>query len=374
MRIHAYILDNADGVIHANGEDGGDGDDAPNGYANCGAEHYDWGSGTIFDPYRDLAGGGGGGGAGGDGGNGGTVEVYYANLIGQGSITADGGSKGLGGDGGSAGGYCQYGVLIGGHQTGCAGGDGGNNGSNAGGAGGRGAHEGGDASEAGEPGYDGENGSPGTVAVAVHPAGYASNGYWESDVLDAGEIVDWADAQVTVADLPAGTNVSAQYAVYEQTGWVWYANIEDVPDSDQLMVKLTLETTDPEHTPAVAMVRIGYALELQTLSGVTSGSYVEYDCGTLNPNTTYRWQVAVSDGVFQTAGPVWEFTTGAGFPGDLDGDGDVDLADLQALLSAYGSCPGDANYNSAADLTDDGNACIGLADLQIVLAYYGTVR
>lgn len=58
---------------------------------------------------------------------------------------------------------------------------------------------------------------------------------------------------------------------------------------------------------------------------------------------------------------------------DIDGSGDciVSLADLAALLSAYGTCPGDALYNPDADLTDDGNACIALADLAEMLGQYG---
>jgi len=57
-------------------------------------------------------------------------------------------------------------------------------------------------------------------------------------------------------------------------------------------------------------------------------------------------------------------------PGDVDGDGDVDLSDLAALLAAYGSNTGDPNYNPDADLDDDGD--VDLADLAMLLANYGT--
>jgi photosystem II stability/assembly factor-like uncharacterized protein len=55
--------------------------------------------------------------------------------------------------------------------------------------------------------------------------------------------------------------------------------------------------------------------------------------------------------------------------GDVDGDGDVDLADLAALLSAYGTCAGDPVYNPAADF--DSSGCIDLADLAVLLSHYG---
>jgi hypothetical protein len=55
-----------------------------------------------------------------------------------------------------------------------------------------------------------------------------------------------------------------------------------------------------------------------------------------------------------------------GIPGDIDGDGDVDQADLGELLAAYGSCPGDANYNPDADFT--GDDCIGQDDLGVLLS------
>jgi hypothetical protein len=56
-------------------------------------------------------------------------------------------------------------------------------------------------------------------------------------------------------------------------------------------------------------------------------------------------------------------------PGDIDGDGDVDLADLAALLSSFGLCSGDAGFVTAADI--DANGCVDLADLTLLLSNYG---
>ena len=58
-------------------------------------------------------------------------------------------------------------------------------------------------------------------------------------------------------------------------------------------------------------------------------------------------------------------------PGDVDGDGDVDLADLQLLLAAYGTFSGDPAYNADADFDADGD--VDLADLQFLLSNYGAV-
>jgi streptogramin lyase len=56
--------------------------------------------------------------------------------------------------------------------------------------------------------------------------------------------------------------------------------------------------------------------------------------------------------------------------GDIDGDGDVDQSDLGILLAAYGTCAGDAGFESAADIDRDG--CVGQSDLGALLASYGT--
>ena len=58
------------------------------------------------------------------------------------------------------------------------------------------------------------------------------------------------------------------------------------------------------------------------------------------------------------------------YPGDVDQNGFVDLADLQLLLAAYGTTPGDSDWNAGADFNYSGT--VNLADLQLLLANYGT--
>jgi hypothetical protein len=56
-------------------------------------------------------------------------------------------------------------------------------------------------------------------------------------------------------------------------------------------------------------------------------------------------------------------------PGDLNGDGKVNLADLVILARAYGSRPGDANWNPVADILGHGE--VDLADLAVLANHYG---
>jgi nitrous oxidase accessory protein len=57
-------------------------------------------------------------------------------------------------------------------------------------------------------------------------------------------------------------------------------------------------------------------------------------------------------------------------PGDINGDGNVSLADLVLLASAYGSQPGDVDWNPRADMANPWNV-ITPSDLVILANHYG---
>ncbi len=57
--------------------------------------------------------------------------------------------------------------------------------------------------------------------------------------------------------------------------------------------------------------------------------------------------------------------------GDVDGDNEVTLFDFGALVSAFGSMPGDANWNADADL--DGDEEVTLFDFGVLVRNFGAI-
>lgn len=88
------------------------------------------------------------------------------------------------------------------------------------------------------------------------------------------------------------------------------------------------------------------------------GTIGQHDAGT-----------TMSGGGLTLTGGFWVVTTtGGGAPciGDLNGDGQVSLADLTLLLSEFGCVA-----NCTADLTNDGQ--VSLADLTLLLSHFGEI-
>ncbi len=86
-------------------------------------------------------------------------------------------------------------------------------------------------------------------------------------------------------------------------------------------------------------------------------------------NNSRQITAAARQGLSGPIGAIRMTPIGLPQPGDVDGDGDVDLSDLGTLLAAYGTCDGDAGYVAAADF--DASGCIDLSDLGVLLAAYG---
>jgi hypothetical protein len=57
-------------------------------------------------------------------------------------------------------------------------------------------------------------------------------------------------------------------------------------------------------------------------------------------------------------------------PGDVDGDGFIGFADLNAVVSAFNTSSGEPAYNGAADFDGDGD--VDFADLNVVLSAFNT--
>lgn len=91
-----------------------------------------------------------------------------------------------------------------------------------------------------------------------------------------------------------------------------------------------------------------------TLGNYTISIYV-VSCNIYDANTTNNIFV---DGIVKVV-----------IPGDVNGDKIVDIFDLVIVASAYGSTPGDANWNPNADINKDN--VVDIFDLVIVASHYG---
>ncbi len=110
---------------------------------------------------------------------------------------------------------------------------------------------------------------------------------------------------------------------------------------------------------------------------VSSGSY---NMNIVQPSGANYWGKTVTftvGGARAQQATVWEaglnlnldLTATTRVPGDINGDGKVDVVDLAILGSVWGLRQGSAGFDARADL--DGNGDIGLPDLAILASNYG---
>jgi hypothetical protein len=118
--------------------------------------------------------------------------------------------------------------------------------------------------------------------------------------------------------------------------------------------------------PALAQVGGPYDLSWNVIAGgsgtMTGGSY------TLTGSVGQPATAVSTGGSLAVAGGFWTFPTP--IPGDVNGDGLVDVVDLLWLVGAFGTYGGDATYVGACDFNqDDAVDVVDLLDLVYSFGY-----
>ena len=121
-------------------------------------------------------------------------------------------------------------------------------------------------------------------------------------------------------------------------------------------------------TSGVAFVDEGYFALGSVIDPSQGEWYVQYG-GANAINNARQITAAARQGANGLIGAILMTPMDYQQPGDIDGNGHVDLNDLAALLGMYGLCTGDLGFNTAGDF--DHNGCVDLGDLATLLAHYG---
>lgn len=167
-----------------------------------------------------------------------------------------------------------------------------------------------------------------------------------------------------VLDLTAANDPTIGY-------WRWYSNSAGgAPNSDVFTVDISINGTTWTNVetvgPAGAGTSGGWVFhefrvrDFVNLSATTRLRFVAADLGSGS-----LVEAAVDDFVVADQG----CPGGSPCPGDVNGDGIRDLADLTLLLAAFGTSTGDPGFNAAADI--DGDGTIALGDLSSLLSTFG---
>jgi hypothetical protein len=198
-----------------------------------------------------------------------------------------------------------------------------------------------------------DHSNPGTICF-VTGQGSVGGSLGENDV-DSGQTT----LTSPVLNLAGTTTPTVSY-------WRWYSNDTGAtPNTDIFVIDITSNGTTWVRVETIGPAGPG-----------TSGGWIYHEFNVedfVTPTATVRMRFIASD---LADGSLVEAAlddflvvafdcTVTDCPGDTDGDGDVDNADLQRILDAWGSSTGDPNYDAGADLNGDGT--VENVDLQELL-------
>jgi hypothetical protein len=155
--------------------------------------------------------------------------------------------------------------------------------------------------------------------------------------LDAG----FYDDNLSLISNPPFANATQYVVAAASTTGPWN-------DNDGLVAKITFQI---KAQPSQNMSQPDFYAPLQIVFGDLASTF------------SYGIEFSISQGTLR-------IDAAPSLVGDLNGDGKVGLDDLVLLANAYGSKPGDPNWNPSADIAPP-YGIIGLTDLVTVATHYG---
>jgi hypothetical protein len=147
-------------------------------------------------------------------------------------------------------------------------------------------------------------------------------------------------------------------------------NAQSVARGSFIPISATL-LTEIDNTTGFAKFNVSLPSSLDG-NGIVAVVQFQVMADNVNNSTLHLYDVNLVD----TSNQSLTFTTIDGsftntktLPGDLNGDNTVDIYDAQLAANAFGSKPGDDNWNPVADM--DGNGTVDIFDLVILCQNFG---
>lgn len=164
-------------------------------------------------------------------------------------------------------------------------------------------------------------------------------------------------------DLSGATDPTIRY-------WRWYSNTAgSAPNADVFVVRASfnggsyvdIETVGPTGAETSGGW-FEHAFRVRDFTATLGNARMQFIASDLNAGSIV--EAAVDDFLVEDVGCADAFCMG-----DVNGDRTRDLTDLAMLLSAFGTCAGDAAFLWQTDLNADD--CVGLTDLASLLSVFG---
>ncbi len=241
--------------------------------------------------------------------------------------------------------------------------------------------------------------------TSLNPLPLDKNGNPKVDVVLAGgivrstnpgEIIAWVnvtnsggvsvDSVKLNETLPVDWVVAPTWLPAKGAIHVFYANTTSLATNPEITdpSTITVSTGNPETVglaiPDLSATAIGHPLQQgqSILLGVkldygldkTSQSASSFPRNYTDTASGAAWTGASFTGAeFSASGSAF-FIAYAKLLGDVNGDNKIDIVDVATIAYAYNTSPGNARWNTNADL--DNNGVVNIMDVAIVAFYYGT--